>query len=275
MDNIFSVAGNISTPLMLAGFFAAIFFFIVRQIIRKNIFPELTRQLSGDIIRLLIQRLFWLALIAMILGFVGFVIYPNPIDSEKGELINLDTSAGKFEAFFQSKVSKEDLREKIQNNKNALSEYFRTENYKDILIFENKKINDIKYDLIVYFHNDAMNQMGRSLLFINFFDVSPESIDWNLIDQNWDKVSKNLIWDNIKISLERTNGFRYSLERSTPLGLEKPRVYYIQLTGRRNELNQFDIASMPPRRIKDSTNAFYRIVGTYDFMIEKFSPLIQ
>lgn len=74
MDKIFQVATDISTPLMLAGFFAAAFFFIVRQIIKANIFPKLTKQLSGDIIKIIIERLFVLALIAMILGFVGYIV---------------------------------------------------------------------------------------------------------------------------------------------------------------------------------------------------------
>jgi len=73
MDKIFDLATNISTPLMLAGFIAAAFFFMVRQIIKANIFPQLTRQLSGDIIKIIIDRLFILALVAMIFGFIGYL----------------------------------------------------------------------------------------------------------------------------------------------------------------------------------------------------------
>jgi hypothetical protein len=74
MDKIFQIATNISTPLMLAGFFAAAFFFVARQIIKANIFPKLSRQLSGDIIKIIIERLFILALVAMIFGFIGYII---------------------------------------------------------------------------------------------------------------------------------------------------------------------------------------------------------
>src|SRR5690554_4911264 len=73
MGGIFEIATNVSTPLILAGFFAAAFFFIARQIIKANIFPRLTRQLSGDIIKIIIERLFILALIAMVLGFIGYI----------------------------------------------------------------------------------------------------------------------------------------------------------------------------------------------------------
>lgn len=74
MQGLFEIAARISTPLALAGFFAAAFFFIIRAIIAKNIFPTLTRQLSGDIIKLIIDRFFILSLVAMVLGFAGFVV---------------------------------------------------------------------------------------------------------------------------------------------------------------------------------------------------------
>jgi len=74
MQGLFDIASRISTPLALAGFLVAAFFLIVRAIIVKNIFPTLTRQLSGDIIKLIIDRLFILSLVAMVLGFVGFVV---------------------------------------------------------------------------------------------------------------------------------------------------------------------------------------------------------
>ena len=73
-SGLFEIATNISTPLMLAGFVAAAFFLLVRQILKKDLFPTLTRQLSADIIRLIIERLFTLSLIAMMLGFSGFVL---------------------------------------------------------------------------------------------------------------------------------------------------------------------------------------------------------
>jgi hypothetical protein len=93
MQPIFEIASRVSTPLGLAGLFAAIIFFLIRQIISKNIFPELTKALSGDIIKLIIERLFVLSLIAMVLGFVGFVITPrdqNPPPPTTGNPGNVD-----------------------------------------------------------------------------------------------------------------------------------------------------------------------------------------
>jgi len=74
IERIFEVASRISTPLALAGLLAAIFFFVVRQLIAKNIFPVLTKQISGDLLKLIIDRLFILSLVAVVLGFAGFVL---------------------------------------------------------------------------------------------------------------------------------------------------------------------------------------------------------
>jgi len=74
MDPILSIGANISTPMMLAGFVAAAFFLVTRLVLQKNIFPALTRSLSANIIRLVIERFFWLAMVGMVLGFAGFVL---------------------------------------------------------------------------------------------------------------------------------------------------------------------------------------------------------
>jgi uncharacterized membrane protein YhdT len=74
MKSIFEVASNISTPLALSGFMAAVLFFVFRQIVAKNIFPKLNAVMGGTILRDIINKLFILALIAMVLGFAGWVI---------------------------------------------------------------------------------------------------------------------------------------------------------------------------------------------------------
>ncbi|WP_371195003.1 hypothetical protein [Glaciecola sp. SC05] len=74
MEKIFEIAANVSTPLALSGLFAAILFFVLRKILEKDIFPSLTKSGSADIVKLIINRLFVLALFAMILGFSGYII---------------------------------------------------------------------------------------------------------------------------------------------------------------------------------------------------------
>ena len=81
MQSIFDIASNISTPLALGGFFAAVVFWVFRQIVAKDIFPKLNAAIGAEVLKLIIERLFVLALIAMVLGFVAYIvvkIIPNP-----------------------------------------------------------------------------------------------------------------------------------------------------------------------------------------------------
>jgi hypothetical protein len=73
MEALFRVASQVSSPLAYGGLVAMMFFLILKQIVAKNIFPSLTRAVGGDLLKLIIQRLFILALVAMILGFIGFI----------------------------------------------------------------------------------------------------------------------------------------------------------------------------------------------------------
>jgi len=90
MTEIFEIATNISTPLALSGLFAAIIFFVFRKILAKEIFPRLSKATSADIIKKIIDYVFILALVAMVLGFAGFLfsrIYkpPGPVIIHKPE----------------------------------------------------------------------------------------------------------------------------------------------------------------------------------------------
>lgn len=73
MEKVFEIASSISTPLALGGFFAAAVFYVFRQIVAKNIFPQLSAALGADVLKLIIERLFILALVAMALGFVAYL----------------------------------------------------------------------------------------------------------------------------------------------------------------------------------------------------------
>lgn len=77
METVFEIATQVSTPLALGGLFASILFFTLRQLIKKDTFPALTRSASADVIKIIIDRLFVLALVAMVLGFAGYII-PKP-----------------------------------------------------------------------------------------------------------------------------------------------------------------------------------------------------
>lgn len=85
MEEIFKIASSVSTPLALGGFFAAVVFFTFGQIISKGKFPKFTAIIAEDLLALIINRLFWLALIAMTLGFVAYIL-PNPASDPRHKL---------------------------------------------------------------------------------------------------------------------------------------------------------------------------------------------
>lgn len=74
MQNIFEIASKISTPMALAGLFAAVLFFTIRKMLSVGVFPAISKAASGRIIKLIIDRLFILSLLAMLLGFIGYAL---------------------------------------------------------------------------------------------------------------------------------------------------------------------------------------------------------
>ncbi len=144
-----------------------------------------------------------------------------------------------------------------------------------MIILEQISLENIEFDLIVYFHNDEMNQMGRPMIFIKYYDIETIQVDWDVLEKDWEVVNTNLKWNNVKSRIERINGFKYSLERSTPMGIEKPHLYYLQLVGRRDELSQLDLATMQKSNGEPKVKPFFRYVATYDFMIEGLRPMIN
>lgn len=74
MEKLFEIASNVSTPLGLGGLLAAILFYIFKQILTRDFVRQMTTAHSADVIKLIIERLFILALVAMILGFVAYIL---------------------------------------------------------------------------------------------------------------------------------------------------------------------------------------------------------
>ena len=74
MLKLIEIASSVSTPLGLGGLFAAVLFFVLKQLLEQGLIPAVARSHSADLIKLIIERLFTLALVAMVLGFVGYVV---------------------------------------------------------------------------------------------------------------------------------------------------------------------------------------------------------
>lgn len=74
MGNILEIAAKVSTPLALSGLIIGALFLIFRQVLSMNIFPQLSRQLGGKIIIKIINTFLTLALVAIVLGFISYVL---------------------------------------------------------------------------------------------------------------------------------------------------------------------------------------------------------
>jgi len=74
MADIFEIASDVSTPLALAGLTAVAFFMVVRQALAKGLFPVMSQKVGGHLFKTILDYLFVLALVAMCLGFLGYIV---------------------------------------------------------------------------------------------------------------------------------------------------------------------------------------------------------
>jgi predicted methyltransferase len=72
MALILETAKSISTPLMLAGLIVGVLFLLLKQIVTKVPSPPKTR--SGMLLEQIVKGLFHLALVALVLSFVAYVL---------------------------------------------------------------------------------------------------------------------------------------------------------------------------------------------------------
>ena len=174
------------------------------------------------------------------------------------------------QSIFDNNPTKTELISEFYGDKNILIEHLASDSYDRIEILNGIKVNNVSFDMVIYCHNEEMNQIGRRLILVNFYEVDSRNVNWSNLDEDWSYISSNVKWDDVKKSLEATSGFNYALERSTSIGLEKPGFFFLQLYGRRKALNQLDLLSMQNKKEAIEPDSFWRVITTYDFLIEKF-----
>jgi hypothetical protein len=99
------VVSKVATPLALAGFAFAVLFLIFRQLLTLKVFSRIAGTHTTEVLKSIINKLFVLALVAMILGFVGFLIpqlLANSTPKKTAEdiifeAIDVDSLSGDFE----------------------------------------------------------------------------------------------------------------------------------------------------------------------------------
>ena len=74
MHEIFDIGARIATPLALAGFLGAVLFLFLRQVIQAKLIPAVRHSEAAPVLLHIVNWLCVLCLVAMILGFTGYVI---------------------------------------------------------------------------------------------------------------------------------------------------------------------------------------------------------
>lgn len=124
MEKFLENVNELKTPLALAGLFAAILFLIFREIIRKDIFSVFSARATKEIFLKIINYLFILALVAMILGFIGYIIgffVPNDIKYEPRIFISSPHQDLQFNVVVKQVAKKENVTINLNENCQLLS----------------------------------------------------------------------------------------------------------------------------------------------------------
>lgn len=74
MKEIIQIASEVGTPLALGGLMAALFFFVVLKVISPKFLPQVAQEHGAKLILQIVNGFFVLSLVAMILGFAGWVL---------------------------------------------------------------------------------------------------------------------------------------------------------------------------------------------------------
>lgn len=80
MKTFLAFATRVRNPIALGGLIIGVFFLIVRLVISAGLIPQVTAQTGGTILLRIINGFIILSLVAVVLGFAGFVIgkrYPK------------------------------------------------------------------------------------------------------------------------------------------------------------------------------------------------------
>jgi hypothetical protein len=73
-SGLFGLINKIKTPLMLAGLVVVVLYLTIKRVLELPIFPTISPDSTEALLIRVVDAVFWLAVLATILGFIGFVI---------------------------------------------------------------------------------------------------------------------------------------------------------------------------------------------------------
>lgn len=93
MEKVLEIATKVSTPIAVAGLVVGVLLIIFYAILKLKIFPKLNQTMGKDLITSMMKYLYTLAMVSIVLGFVGYLTpivlgaifppNPRPPDSAK------------------------------------------------------------------------------------------------------------------------------------------------------------------------------------------------
>jgi len=82
--------GKIKTPLTVTALTVIVFYYLLRQILQLGIFPQMTQGGAAQFLSILLDRVFWLAVIGFVFGGVLFALPYILPDRRSGKVELLD-----------------------------------------------------------------------------------------------------------------------------------------------------------------------------------------
>ncbi len=93
LDKILLVTTKIKTPLSIAGLVIIFLYLVAKQILSLKIFSELGQKNSFIILSDILNKFFWIAVIALFLGVIGYIaalLFKRQLTSHKSNIKLID-----------------------------------------------------------------------------------------------------------------------------------------------------------------------------------------
>lgn len=74
LQGILNLAAKVKTPLSLTGLIIVVLYAIYRQVLSLNVFENVGSNATFLILEDILDKLFWLALVALILGIISYLV---------------------------------------------------------------------------------------------------------------------------------------------------------------------------------------------------------
>jgi lysozyme len=104
IDGLLNVTSKIGTPLALAGIIVIVLYALYKQVLALNLFAPIDAAPTARLLQNVLNKLFWLALIALILGVASYIVtalFPQdtqPTSSEERKSPSTDSTTLVFSA---------------------------------------------------------------------------------------------------------------------------------------------------------------------------------